>query len=98
MTNKTFHPNGLLTASLAVTGASSRVQLDQFSAVVRVQNKGPNEAFIQFGDGTVTATTSHMPIASGATETFTKGIATHVAAICAGAETATVRFTGGEGL
>lgn len=98
MTHKTFQPNGLLTATLAATPASARVQLDQFSMVVRVQNKGPNEAFIHFGDNAVAATTSHMPIAAGATETFTKGVTTHVAAICNAAETATLRFTSGEGL
>lgn len=98
MTIKTFHPNGLLTATIAASAASSSTALDQFSDAVRIQNKGPNEVFIQFGNSAVAATTAHMPIASGATETFTKGALTHVAAICGAGETATVRFTCGEGL
>lgn len=99
MTIKTFSPNCLLTATLAASAASSNTAIDQFSSVVRVQNKGPNEVFIQFGGNSgVTATTSHMPVAAGATETFGKAAYTHVAAICNAGETATVRFTSGEGL
>lgn len=96
--HKTFMPTDADTVSIAATITSARVALDQYSSVVRVQNKGPGEVFIQFGSGTVVSTTAKMGIASGATETFTKGAATHVAAVCAGADTATVRFTNGEGL
>lgn len=98
MTIKTFAPNGQNTASISAGAVSASVALDEFSAAVRVQNKGPGEVFLQFGKSGVTATVSHMPVASGSTETFSKANATHVAAICAGADTATVRFTSGEGL
>lgn len=99
MTNKTFHPNGKDTVTLSAGIATGSVALDPLSNVVRVQNKGPNEVFIHFGDSAVAATLSHMPIAVGATETFTKGTLTHVAGICGGTtDTATVRFTCGEGL
>lgn len=98
MTIKTFAPNGQSTATLAATATSGNVALDQFSSAVRVHNKGPNEAFIQFGASDVAASVSHMPIPAGTTAVFTKGIATHVAGICAATETATLRFTSGEGV
>lgn len=98
MTIKTFAPNGQNTATIVASSVTARVALDPYSAAVRVQNKGPGEVFLQFGDINVAATVSHMPVASGSTETFSKANAAYVAAICAGADTATVRFTNGEGL
>lgn len=95
---KKFMPSGLDTVTIAAAAASASAALDQHSDVVRVQNKGPNEVFIHFGDAAVTSTTAKMALASGATEIITKGKATHVAAICAATETATVRFTAGEGV
>lgn len=94
---KTFMPNGQDTATIAATIASARVALDPYSNAVRIINKGAEDAFIQFGDENVTATTAKMPITSGATETFTKGSATHMAAVTASG-TAILYVTSGEGM
>lgn len=100
MTLKTFSPAGGgvgSTVSIAGTIASASATLDAYSAAVRVFNAGPNVAFLRFTTGASTATGSDMPIAAGATETFTKGSATNVSAICASG-TAALYFTNGEGL
>lgn len=95
---KPFMPADALTVSISATSTSASVALDPNSSTVRVHNKGPNEVFIRFGDSTVISSAARMPVPVGAVNTFTKGAATHVAAICAATETATVRFTNGEGL
>ncbi len=96
MTLKTFFPSGT-TVSIAGTVASASATLDANSAAVRVVNAGPNMAFIRFTTGASTALLTDMPIAAGATETFTKASANTVSAIC-GTGTATLYFTNGEGL
>lgn len=98
MAIKTFAPNGANTAQLSASATSSSVALDQFSAAVRVLNAGPDLAYLQFGDSTVTSSNSRMPIPVGTTELFTKGAQTHVAAICDATKTATLYFTSGEGI
>jgi hypothetical protein len=97
MTLKTFMPNGSATATISATTVTARAAVDQHSNSARVVNAGTATAFLKFGDSTVEATTTDMPILSGATETFTKGAATHIAAITASG-TATVYLTSGEGL
>jgi hypothetical protein len=97
MTLKAFAPSGDDSDTLAVTTASARAQLDPNSNAVRVVNDGTATAFIQFGDANVVATTAKMPIRPGASETFTKGSAGYVAAICASGST-TLYVTCGEGL
>lgn len=97
MTLKTFAPKGDATVTLAVTTTSSSGTLDIYSSSVRIHNAGTALAFIRFGTGTTTALTSDMPLASGATETFTKGSADKIAAIAASG-TATLYVTNGEGL
>lgn len=98
MTNiKTFMPNGQVSVSATATITSARLALDQYSNAVRLRQAGTAEVYIQFGDSTVTATTSHMPVGSGSTELFSKGAATHVAFITA-AGTASLTFTSGEGI
>lgn len=94
---RTFAPTQEDTDLLACSTTSARAQLDPYSSTVRVVNDGAATAFIQFGDVTVTATVSKMPIKAGATETFTKGIAGYVAGICASGTT-TLYITAGEGL
>lgn len=96
MTLKTFFPSGT-TVSIAGTVASASATLDANSSAVRVFNAGPNVAFIRFTTGASTATGSDMPVAAGATETFTKGSANNVSVICASG-TAAIYFTNGEGL
>jgi len=97
MTLKTFMPSGADTVLLAAGTTSSRVPLDQFSEAVRVVNDGTATAFLHFGDVTVTANTAKMPIKAGATETFTTGTASYVAAVTASGTT-NLYFTNGEGL
>lgn len=96
MTIKTFAP-GEATVSATAGVASARLTLDQFACVVRMRQAGTAECYIKFGDSTVVATTADMPVASGSTELFTKGGATHVAFITASG-TALVSFTNGEGM
>ena len=97
MTIKTFMPSGADTVALAATTASARVALDPNSRVVRVVNDGTATAFIHFGDATVASNTAKMPIKAGATETFTTGTASAVAAVTASGTT-NLYFTNGEGL
>lgn len=97
MTLKTFAPSGADTALLAAGVASARVPLDPYSSATRVVNDGAVTAFLQFGDATVVSTVTKMPIKAGATETFTSGSSTHVAAITASGAT-NLYFTNGEGL
>jgi hypothetical protein len=98
MNLKAFAPSGQGTATISATSAAQRVAIDANSSAVRVVNKGPGEVFVLFGDNTVTSTTGHMSVLSGATEVFTKGSYGYVSVICAGTDTATVRFTSGEGM
>lgn len=97
MKTKTFAPTQADTALLACTTASARVPLDSLSSTVRVVNDGAATAFIQFGDASVNATVSKIPVKAGATETFTKGTAAWVAGITASGTT-NMYFTAGEGL
>lgn len=92
------------TSTLGVTAASGRVALaTPRGAQIRVVSApGGQTAFIKFGDSTVTAAVTDMPILPGAIETFTVPLATpqalftHVAAITA-SSTATLYFTSGDG-
>lgn len=86
------------TQSISATSTSASVTVDEYTKAVRIYNKGPNTAFIKFGIGATTATTSDMPIPSGGIEVFSKDRADKIAAICAATETATVYVTTGEGL
>ncbi|MES2148597.1 MAG: hypothetical protein V4508_02280 [Pseudomonadota bacterium] len=97
MTLKTFAPKGDATVPIAATTASASAALDKYSSAVRVVNGGTAMAFIRFSTGAATAVVTDMPIASGATETFTKGSADTVSAITASG-TAALYFTNGEGL
>ena len=98
MTLKKFMPaGGGDTVTLAAATTSARAALDPTSNAVRVVNDGTVTAFISFGDSNVAATASKMPIKAGATEVFTKGNATHVAALVA-TGTANLYFTSGEGI
>lgn len=98
-----FTPYGLDTVSLSATTTTGSVELNLRSgsiagAVVRVYNDGPDTVFVQFGGSSVAATTSNMPVPSGAIETFSIGPKiTHMAGITASG-TATVYVTAGEGL
>lgn len=96
---KPFSPGA--TAKITVAATTARVALSQQRGPfqVRVCNLGSAAAWIAFGDGTVVATTSDMPIPAGHVEYFTVGdnaIVPYVAAIAAGT-TGDIAFTIGRG-
>lgn len=87
----------IATASLAVTTSTGRVALAADASSVRLYNAGTATAFVKFGDSSITAATTNMPIPAGVVETFRPpGGATHVAAITSSG-TATLYVTSGEG-
>lgn len=94
MSNRPFQADGATITLAATTSSAGSTAVPTNSYQVRVHNVGPNLCFIRFGQGTMTATTSDLPLAVGATEIFTKGGASGVAAIC-GTGTATVYVTPG---
>lgn len=99
MRNAAFHPAQVATTKIAATVASASTTLDPFSNAVRVVNSGPNSARLRFSGpagAAQPATATDMLILPNATEVFTKGSATFVAAIC-DAGTAALDFTAGEG-
>lgn len=94
-----FSPRGP-TVSLAVTGATGRVQVqssDTNSPNMRVYNSGTVVVFLACGDVTVIATTtSSMPIAPGTVEVI--GCAQLYIAGISGGTAATVYLTPGSGI
>jgi hypothetical protein len=92
-----FAPNTSDTAAISATTNSASAALTGSGNSVRVFVTGTGQAFIQFGDSNVTATTSKMPVAA-AIESFglPDGV-THIAAITASG-TATVYATRGKGI
>lgn len=104
---KVFRLVPAATVNIAATTSSSRVQVltsgviqsTNGTHVVRVYNTGSVPVFIEFGNSTVTAsTTADAPIAPGSVEPFhVYPYETHVAAITASGS-ATVYFSPGEGL
>jgi hypothetical protein len=86
------------TATLSVTATSSNAALGGTGSQVVFQNAGPNTAFVAFGSSTVTATTAGFPVLNGQSLQLTRPAdATHMAAICASTQTATLYATPGEG-
>lgn len=90
------------TATLAVTATTSNVALPagyNFGQVMITNAPDSSTAFISFGDDAVVATVAaSTPILPSAAYTFTIGPdVTHMAGICAGAGTATVYVTRGQG-
>lgn len=97
MTLKTFAPSGADSITLAVTTTSAQASIDANSSTVRIVNNGTGDAFLTFGTGATVSTTAKMLLKAGATETFTKGTSSTVAAICAAGSTS-LNITNGEGL
>jgi hypothetical protein len=101
MTMDVFSPKRGETVNIAATSSAASVTLSdagKSSSNVRIYNAGPNIAFIRIGVGAQTAdVTNSMPIPSGAVESFYKGQADTISAVCATGETAKVYFTPGEG-
>lgn len=106
---QSFQPTMGNTVSRATTSVSSRVLLggqpgpanQRFQ--VRIYNAGPDTAFIHFGDSSVTAAVTDVPIPSGAIEVMSFMVpdqvvtGAYMAAITASG-TATVYFTTGVGI
>ena len=92
------------TVNVAATSTTGNVSLGALPSpdggTVRVYNAGPNTAFIEFGISTIEAVAAtSVPVPSGAIETFSRGPSvTHMAAICAASQTATVYATPGNGV
>ena len=100
---RAFSPRGK-TANINVSNASQRVLLTNRNGAtaVRVMNDGTATVWLNWGDATVTSTTtSGLPVGPGVHEVLTLGPAEngdlYVAAIAAGA-TGKVYFTVGEGI
>lgn len=100
-------------STLAVTATTARVALGSVGDTVIVYNDGGNNAFIAFGDATITATAGGTATASsdgsmcippGAVMTYridpslVQTGPVNVAGICAGAGTTTLRITRGSGV
>jgi hypothetical protein len=86
--------------ALSGTTSTSRVELNRGGLAnchCRVYNAGSATIFLKFGDSTVEAATTNIPLPSGAIEIFHIGACTHAAGITASG-TATVYFNCGLGL
>jgi hypothetical protein len=97
---------GSPTASLSVTSTSGQLTLPTTGgATVVLTNEGPNVAYIAIGSNptatvpTSTFVTTATPVLNGSQASFTRDPVndTKLAAICAGAGTATLRVSVGEG-
>lgn len=85
-------------APVSATSTSTSIDLKAGLTDYRIYNKGPNTVHIRVGVGSQTATTSDMPIPSGAAETFSmQPTDDTMAFVCANTETATVYVTQGLG-
>lgn len=96
-----------VSSTLAVTATTGRVALVGAGSVVMVKNAGSTECFIAVGSVTVTATAGgaitaasdgSFSILPGEIAAYTIALdATHIAGICAGSGTTTLRIARGEG-
>lgn len=84
-------------ATLAVTDANDRVALPTGEVVI-VQNLGADTVYVNLGDNTAVATTGNIQISAGSWIALTVGTYTHLAAIAATGDTATLTIVGGTGL
>lgn len=95
MSLKSFEPG--TTVSLAASTTSANVSLGSGTGnSLRVYNPTASIAFVRWGGGAQTATTSDLPIAPGSVEEFRKSNSDNVAAILA-AGSGTLYFTPGSG-
>jgi hypothetical protein len=70
-------------AVLSATTVTSNVALGSAGPTALVQNSGPDDVYVAFGTGAVTATTSSTLVQSGQAVSFNVGSSTHIAAITA---------------
>jgi hypothetical protein len=87
-----FAPNGNV-ASITASTASGRATLPA-GTVVEIANTGATQARIRFGDGTVTAGLTDLPIDPNEKPCFAVGSNTNLAAIAAGGSTTLVLAAG----
>jgi hypothetical protein len=85
------------TVTLSATTTTGRVAFGVGGRNVQVYNAGSSTVFIKFGNETVVATASDMPVPAGAILSFDRGFNTNVAGITS-AGTATAYFTVGDGI
>lgn len=83
--------------TIAATASSGGTTLTGLGAAVLITNAGPNVAFIKLGEGTQTAAVTNLPVLPYTAIIVRRNSSTHVAAICAATQTATVYFTTGDG-
>lgn len=102
-----FQPTDGTTVSISATTTSARVKIGGEASLVgariqvRVVNSGTTTAFIKFGDSTVVATASDIPVLGGQTFIFTVNETSatgQYAAAIMGTGTATVYLTTGVGI
>lgn len=87
----------------ALTAVSSRIALDKTGALqpdqVRITVDGTDNAYLAFGDVTVTADATDMFVLTGTTEVLTlPPSTTHIAGISDAASGCTVYLTSGNGM
>lgn len=110
MINGPFSASPVGCATLGVTSTSSNVALASTltDGVVRIDNIGPNTAYIRLGSpvgaAAITAfvavlpgAAGDVPLQSGGTMIIDRGSSTYMAAICAALQTATLYATVGVG-
>lgn len=96
-----FYPNRAATVNIDVSSSSQSIAIGTPDAV-RIFNNGTATVWCQFGDSTVTATTSTgFPVGPGVTEVLRSrnadGSKLYIAAIAAGS-TGKIYFTPGDGI
>lgn len=84
--------------SITVTDVSASTliaesQYEVFCADVLVQNIGTEPCWLRTGDASVSATQLSVMMPALWRETFEKGTATHIAAVCAAGKTTTIVVT-----
>jgi hypothetical protein len=87
-----FAPNGNI-LSITASATSSRTGLPA-GTVIEIANTGPAQARIRFGDATVTAATTDLPVDPNEKPCFTVGANTNLAAVTAGGSTTLVIAAG----
>lgn len=92
-----FQPMPGKSTSISATATTASASVDATAPQVRLYNAGSQKCHVRWGIGAQTAVTTDMVLAAGAIETFHKGAADTIAAICATGETATLYITPGVG-
>lgn len=101
MSVQPFAPYPAATVNINVSSSTQRVLIGTSAPCIRIMNNGTATVWVNFGDVTVTAsTTTGMPVGPGVTEVIKydgNGGAIYAAAIAAGS-TGSIYFTPGLGI